>query len=51
MFVVLRIANSGYWGGDPEKILKAPVDIVMKTLLYDVEIGKYEAEIYNNENS
>lgn len=31
----MRLAKAGYYGGSPEKILQAPIDIVMSILDYE----------------
>jgi hypothetical protein len=34
-FVAFRLAKAGYYNGDPKKILKAPVDIIMGIIKYE----------------
>ena len=36
----VRIAKQGYYGGDPDKVLKAPVDTIMNILSFE----RYESE-------
>lgn len=42
--LALRLANSGWWGGNPGAILSAPADEVMLAVQYEDFKGKYEAE-------
>jgi hypothetical protein len=35
MLMACKLAKEGYYGGDPEKILDAPVDIAMALLNYE----------------
>ena len=37
-----RLARSGYWGGDPEKVLNAPLDLVLGAAEYEGFISDYE---------
>lgn len=41
MFVALKLSKEGYYQGNPEEILKAPVDIVMQILKYEKQMGDY----------
>ena len=43
--MALRLAKNGWWGGDPDKILGAPADSVMKAVHYEDFKGEYEAEL------
>lgn len=36
------MAKSGYFGGDPEKVFSARVDIVMQAIDYEVFLIEYE---------
>ncbi len=36
------MASEGYYGGDPEKVMKARADWVMKTAQYVTFKGEYE---------
>ena len=45
--VALRLAKAGLWGGDPEKILKAPAEMVMAALHYEVFTADYERAVYD----
>ncbi len=40
--VALRLASAGWWDGDPEKVLKAPADLVMGALEYEAFRADYE---------
>ncbi len=44
MFYAIRLAKSGYYGGNPQAILRAPVDIVMNIINYEAFERDYEAE-------
>jgi len=35
MYNTIRLAKAGYYGGSPEAILNAPVDIVMHLIHYE----------------
>ena len=37
MFTAIKLAKSGYFEGDPSKVLQAPCDIVMNILRYEAE--------------
>lgn len=37
----MRLAKAGYYNGNPEKILTAPIDIIINILEYE----KYEADL------
>jgi hypothetical protein len=39
----MRLASAGWWGGDPEKILQAPADVVMAALQYEQFKIDYES--------
>ena len=41
--VAFRLASGGWWGGDPEKVLQAPVEQVMIALQYEKYKSDYEA--------
>lgn len=45
MILALRLADGGWWGGDPGAVLRAPADEVMLALRYSEFKGKYEAEM------
>jgi len=45
----LRLAKIGYYGGDPEKILKARCDYVIAALEYEKFLSDYE-DIYHEIN-
>jgi hypothetical protein len=38
----VKLAKAGYCGGDPEKVLKARVDLVMEMYQYENFVNKYE---------
>lgn len=40
-FMAMRLAKAGYYGGNPEQILKAPVDVVLDMLDYE----KFESDL------
>lgn len=44
MFVAIRLARRGYYGGDPEAVLNAPVDVVQNLIGYENFEVEYEAE-------
>ncbi len=41
----MRLASAGWFGGDPEKVLQAPVDIVLAAAQYQIFKADYE-EVY-----
>jgi hypothetical protein len=51
--VALRLARAGYYSGDPERVLKAPVDIVLAALHFEAFKHEYERTYYalNTERS
>lgn len=40
--MAMRLASSGWWGGDPEKVLSAPADLVMAAAQYEFFKAEYE---------
>lgn len=38
----MRLASAGWWGGDPEKVLQAPADLVMGAMHYEAFRADYE---------
>lgn len=42
MYVALILAKSGWWGGDPGKVLNAPADEVMLALQFGSFRSDYE---------
>lgn len=40
--VALRLAAEGYYGGDPERVMRARADLVLKAVQYVVFRGDYE---------
>lgn len=44
MFVAVRLAKAGYFGGDPEQVMNAPVDVVQSILDYEGFESAYEEE-------
>lgn len=39
--MAIRIAKAGFFGGDPEAVLRAPTDIVLKVLSFESEQIRY----------
>lgn len=52
IFICVRVAKLGYYGGNPDKVKKAPVDTVMAILAYEKFELEYKetAEEINNES-
>ena len=46
MALALRLAKGGYWGGDPEQVLRAPADQVVLAMHYEDFTVKYENEMH-----
>lgn len=44
MFVALRLAKAGYFGGDPLQILRARADIVESIIEYEQFEADYQSE-------
>ena len=44
MFTALRLAKAGFFGGDPAKVLTAPVDIVESVIAYEQFEADYKTE-------
>jgi len=42
LIIALRLAKAGYGGGDPNRILAMPVDIVMAMIQYEIFLNQYE---------
>ena len=42
MYIAMKLSKIGYCGGNPESILKMPVDIVMTMLDYEAFESDYE---------
>jgi hypothetical protein len=42
MLVAVRLAKSGYFQGDPEKVLQADADHVLMLVNYDTFLSNYE---------
>lgn len=40
--IALRLARAGYGGGDPEKVMEMPADIVMAAVQYENYVAVYE---------
>jgi hypothetical protein len=40
--IALRLAKEGFWGGDPEKVLRARADHVVEAVQYLTFLGDYE---------
>lgn len=43
--IALRIAKAGYYGGDPEKVLKARVDMVIQVMDFE-DFGSDYLNVY-----
>ena len=46
LVVALRLARQGYYGGDPERVLKAPSDMVLAAADYEGFLADYEMAYY-----
>jgi hypothetical protein len=42
--MALRLAKDGWWGGDPGKVMDAPVEDVLDALAYERFRSEYESE-------
>jgi hypothetical protein len=42
LVVALRVARAGYYGGDPERVLKASFPMVMAIIQYEDFCNEYE---------
>lgn len=42
LVVALKLAKSGWWGGDPGKVMQAPADEVMAAAQYSNFVVDYE---------
>lgn len=40
--MALRLAKEGFWGGDPERVLRARADLVLEALQYVAMLPEYE---------
>lgn len=45
--MALRLAKAGYYGGDPGKVLAAPVDLVLGALHYERFLDEYQEAALN----
>jgi len=45
MIIANTLAKSGYFGGNPETVLNAPVDIVLNAFQYEIFSRDYENAI------
>lgn len=43
--MALRLAKDGWWGGDPGKVLAAPVEEVLEAVAYEGFVSDYEREL------
>lgn len=43
--MALKLAKDGWWGGDPGKVLAAPVDEVLDAFAYESFRADYESEM------
>ena len=41
--IAMTLAKSGYYGGNPEAVFNASIDMVMKTYHYEIYTREYEA--------
>jgi len=46
MLAALRLAKAGYYGGDPEAVLRARVDMVLAVAQYEYFLAEYQEEEY-----
>jgi len=44
LFIAIRIAHAGFFGGDPGAVLEAPVDVVQSILDFENFSIDYERE-------
>lgn len=44
--LALRLAKDGWWGGDPGKVMDAPVEEVLDVIAYDTFRAEYENELF-----
>lgn len=44
--VAYRLARAGYWSGDPERVLKARVDLVLEAVEYENFMNDYSETEY-----
>lgn len=42
MVIAVKLAKAGYYGGDPQAVLRAPADIVLAALQYEAFSSDYE---------
>jgi hypothetical protein len=42
MIIAFKVANSGLWGGNPERVLNGRVDYVLAALDYKKFLNDYE---------
>jgi len=42
------LASRGYWGGNPELILKAPMDLVLSALDFAIRREKEKADLISS---
>lgn len=45
MYVAVRLAKMGYYSGDPQKVLDAPVNLVMDIINFEGAQNKIDALI------
>jgi len=46
MLVAFRLAKAGYYGGDPEAVLRARADTVLSLVQYEIFLNEYQEEEY-----
>lgn len=44
MFLAIRLAKEGYFNGNPQEVLNAPVDVVQAIIEYGGFASDYESE-------
>jgi hypothetical protein len=44
MFLAIKLAKEGYFNGDPDQVMNAPVDTVQAILEYEGFLGDYNEE-------
>lgn len=47
MFIALRLAKKGYYSGNPDNVLKAPIDTVLNIIKFEALENEIEA-FYRN---
>lgn len=47
IFIALRLAKKGYYGGNPDNVLKAPIDTVLSIIQFEALESEIEAFYHN----